>query len=82
METVSHVIAILEHTLSLQGRAVGFTAATPLRDHLPELDSLGAANVLAALEDHFGIVFEPEDVDAGIFDTVGSLAAAVGRRLG
>lgn len=50
------------------------TARTRLRDEL-DLDSIHLVELQAALEDRFGVVFDPADeqlLDA--FDTVGSLA--------
>lgn len=79
---LANVTALLDDALSLNGRAAGFTAQTPLLGALPEFDSMAVASVLAAIEDTFGITIEDDEVDGSMFETVGSLAAYVERKLG
>lgn len=83
-ETINHTVAsavqqILLTTLGLQDRPL--TVATPLLGSLPELDSMAVISVITALEDHFGITVDDDDIHARHFATVGSLAGFVQSRL-
>lgn len=44
---------------------------------LPELDSVGVIMILTALQEQFGIAIADDEIDATIFETVGSLVAFV-----
>lgn len=77
MQSIEQVTAILADTLSLGGRGTVLAPHTRLLGNLPELDSMAVVSVIAALEEHFGIVFEDDDIDAGAFETVGTLSALV-----
>ncbi|MDB5755107.1 MAG: hypothetical protein JWP34_3835 [Massilia sp.] len=48
---------------------------------VPELDSMAVMGVIAALEVHFGIAVEDDDISPRRFATVGSLAALVQEKL-
>jgi len=75
---VHKVAAALAEALALAPEVqAALRADTPLFGHLPELDSLALATVLAALEDRLGMRVEAEDVTADIFETLGTLAAFV-----
>ena len=52
-------------------------AESLLLGSVPELDSMAVINVVAALEDHFGIAVEDGDISAQRFATVGSLTEFV-----
>jgi acyl carrier protein len=52
-------------------------ADSMLLGSVPELDSMAVISVIAALEDHFGIAVDDEDICARHFITVGSLTAFV-----
>lgn len=79
-DDVHTVIEVLVSTLGIEGQAVGLDASTPLFGELPELDSLGVVELIAALEDRFDIEVDDEDITGDVFETVGSLAAFVGSR--
>lgn len=68
-------------TLRAQDSAGELGAETPLIHYLPELDSFGALGIVEALEQHFGITIEHEDLTADVFGTLGSLAALVESKL-
>jgi acyl carrier protein len=77
LDDVKHILA---DVLSLDpGRAL--EAGTPLLGALPELDSMAVVNLITALEDHFGIAVEDDEISADTFETVGSLAAFVAHKL-
>lgn len=81
--TVEHALrACLRETLGLDdARAAAFDADTPLFGALPELDSMAVATVLTDLEDRLGIIIDDDDIDAETFETFGSLAAFLRRKL-
>jgi acyl carrier protein len=64
------------------GGSLGVATAHLLADSLllgsvPELDSMAVINVIAALEDHFGIAVEDNVICVRHFATVGSLTEFV-----
>ena len=75
------VLAVLDDTLSLNGRSASFDRDTPLLGALPELDSFAVASLLTAIEEHFGISIGDDEVDGAVFATVGSLADFVEQKL-
>lgn len=80
MQSIEQVKAILADALSLGERAAGLAANTRLLGSLPELDSMAVVSVITAIEDHFGIVFEDDDINADVFETVGTLSALIERK--
>jgi len=72
---------VLSHTLRLGDKIDTFDAMTPLFGSIPEFDSMAVVNVLTAIENRFGIAIEDDEISAEIFETVGSLATFVERKL-
>lgn len=72
---------ILTETLHLGAAGAALTAGSPLLGALPELDSMGVVTLIAALEEHFGISVDDDEISATTFETVGSLAAFVADKL-
>lgn len=58
-----------------------WTRETKLLGALPEFDSMTVVAVITALENHFGIVFDDDDLTAEAFRSIGSVAALVSRKL-
>ncbi len=81
-DVTGEVKAVLVETLGVQDRAGSIDAATPLLGSLPELDSMAVLELVAALEQHFGITIDDDDVTAEVFETLGSLTELVAARLG
>lgn len=75
MPQFSQVCHILRSTLSLG--EIPLTEDTPLLGSLPELDSMAVANLIVALEQHFGFEVQDDEISARHFATVGSLASFV-----
>jgi len=73
--TATEVAKVVATTLGIEDRPLD--ATTPLFGSLPELDSMAVVELVAALEDHFGITIDEEDVTEDVFETVGSLAGLV-----
>lgn len=81
MNVQQELLKLLDSVLSLDGRALGFGADTPLLGAVPELDSMAVVSLIGGMEDAFGIVIDDDDVDGSIFATVGSLTEFVSGKL-
>jgi acyl carrier protein len=75
--SVDAVKAVVVETLGVEDRADSLTGQSALFGALPELDSMAVLEVLMALEQHFGITVDGEDVSAEAFETLDSLTAFV-----
>lgn len=73
MDLHTPILRILDDTLELEGRALGFDRSTRLLGALPELDSMAVLALITRLEEHFGMSFYDHDLDGSAFTTVGSL---------
>jgi acyl carrier protein len=81
MQHLQEVINILADVLSLGERRNSLSADSDLLGSIPELDSMAVVNVITALEDHFGITVDDDEISAQTFETVGSLAGFVEQKL-
>ena len=81
MTTIDTVRSLLGDVLQLGERAKSLNAGSPLLGSVPELDSIAVVGVIAALEEHFGITVDDDEIDASTFTSVGSLADFVDRKL-
>ena len=81
MQHLEEVKNILSDVLSLNERRNTLTEASPLLGAIPELDSMAVVNVITALEDHFGITVDDDEISARTFETLGSLTAFVEQKL-
>lgn len=79
--TTQDVKAVLVSVLGIEDRAATLDAGTPLLGSLPELDSMAVLELVAALEERFGITIDDDDVTAEAFDTLGDLTALVDAKL-
>jgi acyl carrier protein len=80
-DVTGEVKAVLVETLGVEDRAATIDASTPLLGSLPELDSMAVLELVAALEQRFGITVDDDDVTAEVFETLGSLTAFVQEKL-
>ncbi|MFA7440305.1 MAG: phosphopantetheine-binding protein [Sphingomonadaceae bacterium] len=79
---IDEIVAVLTASLMLStGANDHLDSETRLLGHLPELDSMAVATVLTALEDHFSIIIDDDDVTADMFETVQTLTDFVRVRL-
>ena len=67
----------MAETLGITDRLDSLDASTRLVGSLPELDSLGVAELVAEIEDKFGFEIDFSDVTIDMFETLGTLAAFV-----
>jgi acyl carrier protein len=80
-QTLDAVRGVLVETLELSTPPEDLQPDTALFGAVPELDSFGVVQLVAALEDTFGIVVEDDEFGADIFETVGSLTDFVEAKL-
>lgn len=81
MSAVEEVKQILANVLQLGDRAQRFDASTPLLGSLPELDSMAVVSVITGIEEHFGVAIHDDEISANTFETVGTLAEFIERKL-
>ncbi|MBS0366440.1 MAG: acyl carrier protein [Proteobacteria bacterium] len=81
MDTLPQIRKVLRDSLNLGARADRLTADTALLGGLPEFDSMAVVNVVAALEDEFGIAVSDDELSADVFATVGTLTQFVDGKL-
>jgi acyl carrier protein len=79
---LEEVKTIVADVLSLGDARNSMTASSGLLGSIPELDSMAVVTLITALEEHFGIVVEDDEISANTFETLGSLAAFVREKLG
>lgn len=79
--TFDEVRTILTDALHLGAAGQALTADSPLLGSLPELDSMAVVHLLGALEDHFGITVDDDEISSSTFATLGALSAFVERKL-
>ena len=80
MKYLEDVKNLLIDVLNLGPAGQALTADSPLLGSLPELDSMAVVTLIGALEEHFGIVVDDDDISASTFATLGSLAGFVAER--
>ena len=75
--TFDEVKALVAETLGITDRLDSLDASTGLLGSLPELESLAVAELLAEIEDRFGVEIDHSHVTMDMFETLGTLAAFV-----
>jgi len=81
MQHLQEVTNILADVLSLGERKNSLKADSVLLGNIPELDSMAVVNVITALEDHFCITVDDDEISAQTFVTVGTLTDFVEQKL-
>lgn len=81
MQYLEEVKNILSDVLSLGDRRNSLGEETALLGSIPELDSMAVINVITALEEHFGITVDDDEISARTFETLGSLTRFVEQKL-
>ena len=76
---LKEVLVLLDEVLNLDGRALAFSADTPLLGEVPELDSMAVIAVIHEIEERFGIEVPDDEVDGNSFATVGTVVEFVTR---
>ncbi|WP_419832675.1 acyl carrier protein [Endozoicomonas atrinae] len=75
MTKLEKMNAILADLLKLDTGA--FNEQTELLGALPEFDSMAVVGLITAMEETFGIAVNDDDLDAELFETVGSVLSYV-----
>lgn len=73
MASLEELRQLVGEILDLGDRASSLQPSTRLLGSLPELDSMAVVAIITELEERYAIVIEDDDIDATIFDTLGSL---------
>lgn len=81
LDIQQEVINLLVDALGLQARKADLGQTTLLMGAMPEFDSMAVVSILTGLEDHFGFVVHDDEVEASIFESIGSLIAFVEAKL-
>ncbi|MFC3460116.1 MULTISPECIES: acyl carrier protein [Massilia] len=80
MKYLEEVKTLLIDVLNLGPAGQALDADSPLLGSLPELDSMAVVTLIGALDEHFGIAIDDDDISASTFATLGSLARFVAER--
>lgn len=81
MSVIKQVQEILSSVLQLSNGGGYLANDTPLLGAIPEFDSMAVVSIITALEDRFGFAVDDDEIDAAVFETVGSLVTFVERKL-
>lgn len=81
MTTFEEIKRLLGDVLQLGDRIHGFERSTALLGSIPEFDSMTVVSVLTGLEERFGIALDDDEINAEVFETVGSLCDFVDSRV-
>lgn len=81
-KTFAEVKDVVTKALGIEGRAEHMTRTTPLLGSVPEFDSMAVLKVILALEEHFQLTIDDDDVTGELFETLGTLADLVEQKLG
>ncbi len=74
------VSTIVSEVLQLKGGPNSLTEESPLLGSIPEFDSMAVVAVLTSIEEVFGIIVDDDDIDASVFETIGTLTDFVKAR--
>ena len=81
MQHLEEIRNILSDVLSLGERKNSLKEDSILLGSIPELDSMAVINVITAMEEHFGISVDDDEISANTFETLGSLTRFVEQKL-
>ena len=82
MSLQNQIIDILSQVLELKPEAAArLNHDSPLLGAVPEFDSMAVVTIITALEERFGFIVEDDEIDAPVFETVGTLINFVEQKL-
>lgn len=73
---------MLAMNVGLPLEAIPASADTRLFGVIPELDSMSVVTFLIDAEERYGIVIHDDEIDAGVFESLGSLTDFIHAKLG
>ncbi|HEB66748.1 MAG TPA: acyl carrier protein [Gammaproteobacteria bacterium] len=74
MVVLENIRQILGDVLQIDSGSRELTESTPLLGNLPELDSMAVVSLITSIEEFYGFEIDDEEINAEVFETVGSLA--------
>lgn len=80
-QTIDDVTKVVASTLGIEDRIHTLNGATPLFGAMPELDSMSVLELISVLEERFDIKIADEEITGEVFETIGSLAAFIDRKI-
>ena len=78
---LDEVKTVVGSALQISGRVRQMDEDAPLLGAVPELDSMAVVTLITALEEHFGITVDDDEIGASAFETLGSLTRFVETKL-
>jgi acyl carrier protein len=81
MSLIEEVAGIVNSSLQLGNRGIDADGAVMLLGSLPELDSMAVVTLITALEDHYDIVVDDDELSAETFETLGTLTDFVSSKV-
>ena len=81
MQYLEEVRNIVSDALSLGERRNSLKEDSALLGAIPELDSMAVVNVITALEEHFDIVVDGDEISAGTLESLGRLTHFIEQKL-
>ena len=81
MTTFEETRQIIGDVLQLGDRTQSMEQSTTLMGSIPEFDSMAVVSLITALEEHFGIMVDDDEISADIFETVGNVSHFVEQKL-
>ncbi|MBE0434368.1 MAG: acyl carrier protein [Methylomicrobium sp.] len=73
MDLSSTIKRIISTILQLDANRHPLDMESPLLGAIPEFDSMAVVSIITALEDEFGFFVDDDEIDASVFETVGTL---------
>jgi acyl carrier protein len=80
-QLLREVAAILASVLGLAPQAIPAQSATQVLGAIPELDSMSVVTFLISLEEQYGIMVHDDEVDAAIFENLGTIVEFLAPKL-
>lgn len=81
MSVENEVKQILIDTLQLKLKPEDLSSDTQLLGALPEFDSMAVVSLLTAIEEFYGFSVDDDEVEAEMFETLGSVVAFVNSKI-
>ena len=81
MVAIEQVLDVLAESLDSSVPVHEMNEDARLFGAVPELDSMAIVSVITSIEQKFGISFNDDELDAEIFETVGSLIKQIAEKL-
>ena len=81
MVAIEQVLDVLAESLDSSVPVREMNEDARLLGAVPELDSMAIVSVITSIEQKFGISFNDDELDAEIFETVGSLIKQIAKKL-